>query len=98
MTYRLPYYPVRSLYAFGIVIIGITLLAFMWFILNVVFEPIQIIGLQMMSNLGTDSADTIAVNSFFTNFATYVLIFCLIVLGFWAFVYTQRKGVVVSEI
>lgn len=93
-----PLFPTRSIYAFGIVLLGICGLAFFWFILNVAFVPIADVGHQMMQDLGTNSTATDNVEVFFGNVSIYILIFLLMVLGLWALVYTQRKGVLVREI
>jgi len=85
-----------GLYAFGTFLIGTALIAFFCFFLSWIYGCVSttsyVIGLQ----LGTNSAETELVKTFFDTTSAYIGIFMFIVLGFWAIVYSQKKGVQVE--
>jgi len=84
--------PFKALYPYGTFIIGVGLIAFLGFVMSYAFGYIAAIGYKTSIDLGTNSTETEAVNTFFNYVSLWIPIFMLIVLGIWVIVYTQKKG------
>ena len=87
--------PVRVLYVYGVIIVALFLMAFLWFILWAGIVNVRGAILSTMSQY--DVVDTPypsfeLADTFLNNLCTYFLVIIVIVLLYWAIIYSQRKG------
>ena len=89
--------PAQVVYVYATVLVGIVVMAITWFIFREIFLQVQAAGMDTMTRMGTDSATTDLVDSFFENLYQYFLALFLFALLLWAFFYSQRKGSPMGE-
>jgi len=72
--------------------IGIFVLAFVWYFAHQMFLGFQTAGANMIESYGTNSTTSDAIEVFFSNVDTYILVFALFGLGFWVWQRSQKRG------
>lgn len=87
--------PVRVLYVYGVIVVALFLMAFIWFILWAGIVNVRGAVLSTMSQY--DVADTPypsfeLADTFLNNLWTYFLVLVVVVLLYWALIYSQRKS------
>jgi len=81
-----------ALYVYAVIIISVFTLPFVWYVGHTAFSQFQIVGSQLIVDLGTNSTQSDFVEEFFSNADTYMLVLALIGITLWAFVYSQKRG------
>lgn len=87
--------PTRIIYVFGVLIVSLFIMGFLWFIMYAVITPIQASIATSMSPY--DVANSTYANyeladTFMTNLWAYMLVFVVFILLYWVYLYSQRKG------
>ena len=85
-------FPVRVLYVYAIVIVGIILIPVVWFGFHYLFWEIQPVAQSISESLGTNSTEYYQVDTFFQAVDEWALLLGLLSLSVWAYVYSQRRG------
>lgn len=77
--------------------LGVFILAFVWYFCHQMFLGFQTAGASMIQNMETNSTTSDAIEVFFTNVDTYILVFALFGLGYYVWQQSQKRGVPIYE-
>lgn len=88
--------PTRLAWLWAVMILGIFLFAFCWYVSHQIYLAFQPIGHQLILDLETNSTVSDSVESFFSYTDSYLLVIALLGLMFFVFVYAMKKGRVVE--
>lgn len=79
------------LYVFAVIIVFLIVIATMWYlVLYRVAQTVQVAGLNIMTEIGTESTYSDLTNTFITNIIIYFLIIAIIGLLIWTWVHSQK--------
>lgn len=87
--------PTRIMYTAMVIAASLFILGFLWFCLYAAISLVQASTASVMSQY--DIANTSYVNyelaeTFIANIWTYLLMIAVLGLGYWVYIYSQRKG------
>ena len=84
--------PFRALYIFATIVMFIAIIAGAWYFLIYMFLGTVQAGCQVLAqDLDTNSTYYGYTDTFNTNLIQYFLVLALIGLGYWVYVYAQKK-------
>jgi len=86
-------FPSRVIYVYAIAIIGIILIASIWFMFHYMFWLIQPVASGIAESMGTNGTQYDQVDAFFQGYDNWAAILGLITLFVFTIVYSQRKGI-----
>lgn len=85
--------PVRAvLFVYAVAIVGIVLIALVWFLFHYMFWIIQPVTSDLAVDLGTNGTQYTQVDNFFQGIDNWAAILGLIALFLFVIVYSQRRG------
>ena len=77
--------------------LAIVLGAFGWYVMWSLQQAIEVSGAQMLIDAGTNSSTSDQIQMFFSGLASYGLIVAIIIIGYYAWVHSQERGVPIYE-
>lgn len=87
--------PFRVLYILSVVLVTLFVMAFIWFGLYAVMNPVRAGILSTMSQYDVENSTYQSfelADTFMSNLWTYILVIVVFALLYWVWVYSQRKG------
>jgi len=84
--------PVRVLYVYAMIAVGVVVIPIFWFGLHYIFWEIQPVAVEIAEDLGTNSTTFYQVDTFFQAIDNWAHLLALLALGLWAYVYSQKRG------
>lgn len=88
--------PTRQIYTYGVVLLGLFLFAFLWFIMWAVFDPVRASITSIMSQYDVANSTYQSfelADTFMNNLWLYMLVLATFILLIWVFHYSQRRNV-----
>jgi membrane associated rhomboid family serine protease len=85
-------FPVRVLYVWAMIAVGLIVIPILWFGYHYIFWEIQPVVVAIAEDLGTNSTTFYQVDTFFQAVDHWAHLLALLALGLWGYVYSQRRG------
>lgn len=84
----------RQLYIYGVIVVTLFVMAFVWFICFAVITPVRTgITAQMTQYNSTNTYGNFELaDTFMSNLWAYILVITVLGLLYWVYHYSQRKG------
>jgi len=77
----------------GLLVLGVILIAGVWFTFHYIFWVIQPVAVDLATDLNANGTQYTQVDTFFQAIDNWIAIIALLVLVVFGFVYSQRRGV-----